>query len=70
MAPTLWTSPKQFDFLSAQLDAYQAAQKSGHFTAFWGSLYDDWFPTWPEQPLMFPNRDVGPLDDAEKEVLR
>jgi hypothetical protein len=65
-----WATEEQLDLLESQLSKYRQLQPSKQYHQFWVQLFEEWFQKWPEQPLVFPHREVGAaLTQEETEQL-
>jgi hypothetical protein len=54
-----WTTNVQADFLQTYMSQYLDAQAKGSLsTVFWPLLFREWFRTFPEKELVYPDHDA------------
>lgn len=72
MAPPIWTTPEQYEWLSAQRSKFVEHQKSKKVADFWLELDRDWFTRWPEPSVAEAEREPPghPSHDMATEALR
>lgn len=48
MAPGRWQTDEQFEFLTANVNAFLTASATSRFPKFWPDITERWFANWPE----------------------
>ena len=69
MAPSLWTTSDQKEFLDVLVADYRTAQKEKSLTSFWAHLYEGWFQKFPELPQILLGKELTSLSEEERQAL-
>lgn len=70
MSANTWTTPDQRDFLSERWPEYWQIHASGgaRYEDFWARLMQDWFTTFPELKILFPDVDNENILTPEERI--
>ncbi|KAG2355518.1 hypothetical protein BDR07DRAFT_1493116 [Suillus spraguei] len=69
MVGSQWTSPEQKDYLETQFSEFLKQQLQGTLLNFWSTVSMEFLNRWPEIDVLYPDKTLSQLSEAENVVL-